>query len=498
MLTSGCVLGIAHLSVLTIVIILCVTCAIVAVHKATQDRYMDALLTRAEAGLPAVKWPRSFLWGVCTAAFQVEAPNYLSTWSLWAHTTTHVKEPPLLNCDTYNNFEAVDVAHAKWLGVNSFRFSIDWARIEPNRGVFKQAAVDRYVSMARALREADIEPVLTLVHFALPLWTSGWEDYETIEADFARFCEFVIPQLTPHVRYFVTINEPVIDAINTHLIGTRWPGKQSVRSAALAMKGMWRCHNVAFKSIKASRADTMVSVAKNVTVKRPRCGWSPVDHLLSSQFDVIYNHLWLDACRTGRFSIMGVTDEGAAGTLDFIGVNHYNHCRVGLVKWKPDVDMVSDGAGVVNDIGWEMRGASMFHVLKALWQRHGLPLMITENGTADATDAHRPGILTKHVYCVANAMRIGIPILGYHHWTLHDNYEWDSGYSTRFGLFHTDFQAVQKSVVDGTDPRACFRPRTSAFLYQKIIRDAREISSDVIYLTHGLDKLDTHPQAEDG
>ena len=123
----------------------------------------------------SLKWPSDFMFGVSTAAFQNEGYNPYSTWSMWAN-SANVRDAPVQTCDSWHNFEQVDVPNARFLGCNAFRLSLDWARIEPTKGKFNAKALDRYVSMVAALKAQGMEPVLTLVHFALPHWTCGWED----------------------------------------------------------------------------------------------------------------------------------------------------------------------------------------------------------------------------------------------------------------------------------------------------------------------------------
>ena len=448
-------------------IALCVCCGLHAQSIVHKDRRHDKMLASVNAStVTSLKWPSNFLFGVSTAAFQNEGFNPYSTWSMWAN-TSHVRDAPIQTCDSWYNFETVDIKNAQFMGCNAFRLSLDWARIEPKKGQFNAKALDRYVSMVSALKARGIEPVLTLVHFALPNWTCGWEDHETMRHDFQRFVQYVFPKLSPYVKYWVTINEPVIDAVNTHLLGTRWPGKKSFPSFIRAVRGMWVAHNAAFNVIKAGDPWSEISVAKNTTVQRVYNHFSPIDFVIDKLFDYVYNHAFIDACVSGEFNLFGFTASGTSNSLTYLGMNFYNMVRVGIVNGKPNVIMTSTDHPKINSMGWEMRPASIFTALKSMWERYHLPIMITEAGTPDNTE--RTKYLHQQLYCVANAIHVGIPVTGFMYWTLHDNYEWCESYMCRFGLFETDYERLRHCIANRQDPSACFKPRPAAYEYQNII-----------------------------
>jgi len=456
---------VAVLLVATVIVSIC--CGLCAKTIAHEDLVKDKMIRGVNStAVTSLKWPKNFYFGVSTAAFQNEGFNPYSTWSMWSN-TSHVRDSPVQACDSWHNFEAVDVPNARFMGCNSFRLSLDWARIEPQKGRFNQAAIARYVSMMRALKANGMEPVLTLVHFALPQWTCGWEDHEQMGADFRSFVAHVAPQLAPYVRYWITINEPVIDAINTHLLGTRWPGKKSFWACIRAMRGMWVAHNEAFNVIKGVDPNAEISIAKNTTVKRVLNPFSPIDHALKKALDYIYNYTFVEACVAGEFNLLGVQATGTPNSLTFLGVNFYNMVRVGVVNGAPDIIMTSTETPKVNSMGWEMRPASIFTALKTMWTRFKLPIMITEAGTPD--NSERSLYLHQQLYCVANAIHINIPIIGYMYWTLHDNYEWCESYMCRFGLFETDYEKLRFCIANKMDPAQCFKPRPAALEYKNVI-----------------------------
>jgi len=292
------------------------------------DNTADASLARVDASVAAkVRYPQGFLWGVATAPIQNEGHNPWTTWSQWA-ATDRVADAPLQTCNAWKTFESVDVPAAAWLGCNAFRLGVDWGRVEPQEGKFNHTALRRYRGMLLALREAGMEPVLTLCHFALPNWAPGWEAGEAMAARFGRFVRVVLQHMGDLVRWFITLNEPQIDAVNTHLRGERWPGKTCVWATVRAMRGMWLSHNEAARAIRAAVPDAHISIAKNYVLARPASTRNPADLAMAALVDAIYNNHFIKACVSGHFSLLGSTAKGDAGSLTFLGLNHYNHVSV--------------------------------------------------------------------------------------------------------------------------------------------------------------------------
>ena len=473
---------------LVLVIAMLVTWALAAQQAAwrrADDDTADASLAQVTVGVASrVPFPAGFMWGVATSPFQNEGHNPWTTWSQWA-ATERVLDAPHQTCDSWKAFEHVDVPAAKWLGCTAFRLGVDWGRVEPERGRFNYAALRRYRGMLEALHSQGITPVLTLCHFSLPNWVPGWEAGDEMAPLFGRFVRAVMRHVGDLVTWFITLNEPQIDAVNTHLRGERWPGKKCVWATARAMRGMFLGHNAAVQAIRDHVPSAQISIAKNYVLARPASTRSPADLAMTAMVDAVYNNHFIRACLTGNFSLLGQTAKGTPGSLTFLGLNHYNHVSVhGL---KADVQMTSNappGLSFQNPaMGWEMRPASLFTAMAESWKRFRLPIMVTEAGTADGHDAHRPSFLAKQLYSMANAAACGIPVLGYMHWTLFDSWEWCEGYSARFGLFSTDFEALRAAKAQQLPQEGllkhAFRPRESAHAYRAIALAARGVRVDV-------------------
>lgn len=449
-----------------------------------QERASDQLVNSVRIDeVQRLKWPDGFLWGVATAAFQNEGFNYNSSWTAWS-VSHNCPENARHAAGSWHFFERSDLQRAKWLNCNSFRFSLDWSRVVPSPGVVNRSALERYVRMVDACIAEHIEPVVTLCHFAVPLWCPAdmWESAEFMAEHFGFFTRVVAEAMGDRVRWWVTLNEPVIEAINCYMRGARCPGKKSPAACLRAMRGMWMAHNSAWAELKRVRPDCSVSIAKNVALMRPRTRWSPIDGGVASFFGEFYNHSFIDACRTGRLRLRigfdAVSADGPAGTLDYLGVNHYNIAHAGITRaCGLAVDMAPHDAEAVDVMGWEMRPASMFTAVKDMWTRHGLPIMITEAGCVDHSidDAAKVAHLKNTIYCLANALGVGIPVLGLQVWTLNDNFEWTEGFEPNFGLFSTNYEKVRLAVMGRVDIAEAFVPRASAHFYRNTLMAVRGI-----------------------
>lgn len=484
-LSEGTLMAVVVAVVLLVLIAVSVSVTLaIGHHQRKVDHFCDELVKEVTIeDLVEASWPERFRWGVATAAFQNEGFHRKdSTWSLWSR--YHCPESSDLACGAWKFFEDADVPHAKWMGCNAFRLSVDWARIMPTPETVDRAALQRYVRMVDACNMSGIEVNVTLLHFNMPLWVprTGWADplaAASIVEPFGRFARIVAEALRGRVRMFTTINEPVIDCINCYMRGSRWPGIKSVRDTLTAIKNVWLAHNAAWASLKRVIPDCMVGIAKNVAVFRARSLWSPLDQLIKRGFNDFYNYAFLDGCMTGRLRLslgggaFAESADGPARSLDYVGVNHYNVAFAGLkASGDVTVDMAAPEAEEIHPMmGWEMRPSSMFRALVTMWGRYRLPILVTEAGCPDAEalqDDSRCRHLLNTIYCLHAAIETGIDVRGLYVWTLHDNLEWEE--RVPFGLWHTDFGAVRDAVIGNRPIQDAFKPRASAYLYRRIAK----------------------------
>lgn len=391
-----------------------------------------------------IRFPETFLFGAATSAHQVEGNNLNSDWWQWEHSPGRIrqlqslgKDPKdfisVLACDHYRRFrEDLDLAQS--LHHNAHRFSVEWARIEPEEGKWNLDAIAHYREVLEALRERNIEPIVTLHHFTNPLWFAqrgGWANKYAVHA-FERYVTFVAEHLGDLAQWWVTINEPKVIAIHGYLVGDWPPQKQNPYLALRVFHRLAHAHRAAYRILHANAASkhrrVHVGLAYNCRAWFPLTeSWA--DRKLAS----------LMTYRKIKWFLNRVKND-----LDFIGINYYTASRIGL-KWNYPIQRGCD-TDQKSDVEWDICPKGLRTVLETLWSAYRLPLLITENGLADADDSRRAAFVQDHLAQIAEALNAGITIQGYLHWSLLDNFEWASGFAPRFGLVAVDY-ATQKRTV---------------------------------------------------
>lgn len=405
-----------------------------------------------------VPFPKGFMWGAATAAHQVEG-HLRNDWSDFEKLKGVVANGDTSEegVDHYNRFDS-DFALAADMGHNVHRLSIEWSRIEPEKGKWDAAAVAHYHEVFRSLQRHGIKPMVTLHHFTNPVWVAaqgGWLAEETL-MDFERFADFVAREYGGEVDWWITINEPNVYAFQSYDAGI-WPPQHKNRDEALqVMANMARAHALAYRALHA--ADTkdadgdgqaaQVGISQHLAIFDPYNAWNPIDHLYVYFNDQVFNRAMLKAVTTGdlEFGIPGAKGvkarvPEAKSSVDFIGINYYTRWRV--TSFGPKDRLATPGAPV-NDLGWEIYPEGLYRALKLadgysrLPDGRRVPIIITENGIDDRKGAVRSSYLVEHLKQVMHAIWDGVDVRGYVHWTLTDNFEWVEGYASRFGLYKID------------------------------------------------------------
>jgi len=377
-----------------------------------------------------------FLWGAATAAHQVEGGNRWSDWWQFEQAGRLPFESGNA-CDHLARYES-DFDMARGMGHNCHRFSIEWSRIEPIEGEFNHDALEHYARIVAALRDRGLEPVVTLQHFTLPAWFAeggGWERDDATER-FSSYVRYVVARLGPSVTYWLTINEPTVYVLQAYINGA-WPPMRCgawIR-AVRALRHLAMAHVAAFEAIKAQRPGAMVSFAHNALWMEPCNSHRRLDRLATRIRDYVYNGIF--------YRLIGAS-PGRAGSLDYVGLNYYTRCCVRFVGWGPTALLGRacrlahhTHSGPRSDVDWEIYPRGLEGVLQKYRTLH-LPLFVTENGVATDDDALRCRFIEDHVEVLAHAVDNGIDVLGYLHWSLMDNYEWDRGPAPHFGLAAVD------------------------------------------------------------
>ena len=407
-----------------------------------------------------MKFPKGFLIGAATAAHQVEGNNTNS--DCWAqehmpHTT--YKEKSGIACDHYNRYEE-DILLMKRAGLNAYRFSIEWARIQPEDGVFDDAQIEHYRKVIRCCRDHGIEPVVTMFHFSSPVWIirkGGWEA-ETVVEDFEKYVSYVIKALGSEIKYVCTINEANM-GLQVAAISRRY--MQMMKKAAQGGVQMGLNMEAMMENLKLQAAENMEAFG----TPKPNCfnlGGSEHSDLLTMKahqaakkaIKALYPEIQVGL--TLSLHDMQPVDGGEARAEeawqeefthylpfirddDFLGVQNYTRTLVG-----PQDDLpVPDGAERTQ-MGYEYYPQGLEHVIRTVARDFPGDLMVTENGVSCDDDSRRVNFINVATDGVASCIADGIPVKGYFYWSLMDNFEWQMGYRMTFGLIAVDRNTMER------------------------------------------------------
>jgi beta-glucosidase len=414
-------------------------------------------LRKRSRSLPGLE---TFLWGTATSAFQMEGSPRCD-WTRW-NLRDESDRKARLHGVGHAWFTDQDLGLLSELGVNAYRFSLEWSRLVPRRRDWDRREMDRYVRIASTLRDAGIEPVVTLHHFTNPSWLdghSGWADPATA-GEFLRFAERAVRGLRDHVRVFITFNEPNVLVAGGYLGGIMPPGKKSIRDGLDAYINVFRAHADTYDIIHSTlKGQASVGVAHNMVSFHPAAEKSPLDRWAAKLAHSVYNMGLIETFRTGVFSVRVpflMAEEapvGVRGKLDFLGVNYYFRLFLRLSPWNmkgPEYFWEDRSGRGLTETGWEVYPKGFEGVLRDA-ATVGVPIVITENGTAESDDARKIAYMKDHLRIVRRAVREGIDVRGYFWWSLMDNYEWLEGLRPRFGLYRVDFETLERRPTGASE-----------------------------------------------
>ncbi len=393
-----------------------------------------------------VHFPRGFLWGTATAAHQVEGNNTNNNWHAWEQQEGRIRngDKSGLACDWWGGRWKEDLDRAAETGQNAHRFSIEWSRIQPAPDRWDEDALERYRMMLRGMLERGLTPMVTLHHFSNPLWLEelgGWENDDTPKK-FADFVRKSVEALKEYVTYWVTINEPNVYGFEAYLTGDFPPGKKDINSVMRVMVNLMRGHALAYKVIHELQPEARVGLSMNYRSFKAASS-SPLDKWAAGFQSQMFNDMFPRAAQTGKLRLLYKTVKipEAAKTQDFLGVNYYTRDlvsfdlrRAGTVfthsYYRPDAELSGTGFLALEPDGFS-------EALK--WGlQFNIPMLVTENGVEDAEDKIRPRYIAEHIMKMWRAVNFNWPVKGYFHWSLVDNFEWERGWSQRFGLWGLD------------------------------------------------------------
>ncbi len=386
------------------------------------------------------RFPVGFIWGAATAAHQVEGGNVASDcWALEHAKPSFLREPSGDACDQYHRF-GDDVAILAGLGLRAYRFSIEWARIEPEEGFFSRAALDHYQRCIDACRSRGVSAVLTFQHFTQPLWQArkgGFTD-PGFSDRFARFCDVAASRLSGF-DIACTLNElnlPVIfrdilvkERANHNAMARRKAAEAvlggslehfflATPPAALLDQGL-KAHAKGRDAIKARHPAVRVGMTIAIQDEQAEPG---AEALRDSRREEFYGP-FLDAARND----------------DFLGVQTYTR-----VVARQDGSSGPEPGHPLTIMGYEDRPQALGEACRFAWARAKVPIIVTENGWAGEDDARRAAFIREALSGLHAAMADGVDVRGYFYWSLLDNYEWAEGYDKRFGLVHVDYASLKR------------------------------------------------------
>lgn len=415
--------------------------------------------------------PKDFLLGASSAAYQVEGNNVHSDlWLMEQMPHTSFAEPSLDACDHYHRYEE-DIELLAKAGLNAYRFSIEWARVEPEEGVFDEAEIEHYRDVIRCCHAHGVEPIVTLHHFSSPIWLirkGGWEA-ETTPADFERYVRRVMSALGGELSYVCTINEANM-GLQIARIAARYA--QQAKAAAAAMQAAQAAGE---DGGAAGESQLQMGINLQKMMENQRAQKAENKEAFGVEDPQTFqsprtprgDELVCEAHRRARTAIrelcpkvkVGLTlslhdlqpqpggEEHAAKEWadefthylpaieedDFLGVQNYTRTLVG-----PDGDLPVPEGAETTQMGYEFYPEGLEHVIRTVAQEFHGEIIVTENGIGTEDDARRVAFIDEAVAGVERCIADGIPVRGYCHWSLMDNFEWQRGYTMKFGLIAFD------------------------------------------------------------
>ena len=414
-----------------------------------------------------VYFPKRFMWGTATAAHQVEGNNTNNNWYHWEYqkdnngiSRIHNNEKSGMAADHWNLYNK-DISLMNDLGVQYYRFSVEWSRIEPEKGIINEDALDHYRDVCIALIDSGLTPVVTLHHFTHPKWfenLGGFEKEENINY-FIKFSEIVFNKLSDLVPFWCTINEPAVYVSQGYFNGVFPPGKKDPLLAGYVMKNLLNTHVRVYRHLKTLSHGTsaQIGLVKNITQFDPLRRWHVLDWYFSKKLNDVFTNNTIDLLSKGEFEfhLPGTADiyfknNDAINALDFIGLNYYSRMHVkGHLSPLAPFTFELRPEDTQTDMPYAIYPEGFYRAVKTI-SKIGVPIIITENGIADDKDNRRKIFIERYLYALYKSILHGYDVRGYFYWSLMDNFEWAEGYMMKFGLYEVDFITQERKLRSGS------------------------------------------------
>lgn len=403
-----------------------------------------------------VIFPQDFMWGTAASAYQTEGGNFNNDWYFMEKMDMRrpgeqrkFKEPCGTACDHWNRYEE-DYALARALGIMIHRPSIEWSRVIPSEGKVDEAAIAHYRKILGSLKENGIKVMLCLHHFTIPIWVlayGGFENRPVFMKHFRDYLDIIVSSVGDLVDYWLPINEPNVVPLGGYFAGQFPPYKKNPVAFIKVYRTFFDMHQASFHTIKKYYPKAPVGVAFAFMHFRPYRPGKLIDRAGARFADITANLRFFEGVKTGKIGApLGIWDEipGLKGAMDFIGLNYYSS------SYQKGLTNISSKQGdIITDMDWVIYPEGIYDCLEYLGNEVGLPIIVTENGIGTTDETQRVFYMDAHIRQVHKAIQNGIPVEGYMCWSLTDNYEWDKGYSMRFGLINIDFSTQKRTIKEG-------------------------------------------------
>ena len=463
---------------------------------------MTTLPTITDQTKTTREFPKDFLFGTATAAYQIEGAAHEDgrTDSIWdafsrvpgAVIDAHNGE---VACDHYHRYES-DIELMAGLGLQTYRFSTSWSRIRPDGGEINRKGIDFYSRLVDSLLEKNIKPWLTLYHWDLPQALEekgGWANRDTAYL-FAEYASDVHAALGDRVDAWTTLNEPWCSSFLSYTGGEHAPGRQSEEAGLAAGHHLLLAHGLAVRNLRQADPSLQLGITLNLTVPDPVDPTDAGDVDAARRIDGQFNRFFLDPIFRGYYADDLLKDvapfnlekyiepgdlEIISAPIDALGVNYYHGEAVSVHPAKVEMSTAAPSErpkrspfpaadGIfwhqrdlpLTAMDWEVQPEGLTRLLKRVHDEYtgsAVKLYVTENGAAyndvveadgSVHDAERTEFLTLHLDAILDAIDVGVPVYGYFYWSLMDNFEWAWGYHKRFGIVRVDYETQERTLKD--------------------------------------------------
>lgn len=416
-----------------------------------------------------IKFPKSFKFGFATSEYQmsgaVNCPD--SNWAYSEREKNYLEHKSGRGCDHWNLYK-YDIELLKEFNVNSYRFSIEWSKIEPREGEFNQDAIKHYHDLIDELIKKGITPSITLHHFTHPQWfekLKGFEKEKNIYY-FVRFATKMFKEYKDKVQFWYTFNEPGVYVFQAYIRG-KYPPHKTARfsKAGKVTKNILKAHIETYnqcRSIEPNKEKAQIGIVHQIVQFEPYHKKSKLEKSMTSLlsnifYDGILQFFITDSykLKVPLFANVEYKYHNAKSTLDFIGLNYYSHV---MSDWKSFFKPNYRDGEIATDMPYGIYAEGLYRAINQV-STLNVPIYITENGIADAKDDRRELYIKQYLYAVSKAIKDGYDVRGYYYWSLMDNFEWDMGYPLKFGLYQVNFNTLERTL------------RKGGYYYKKVIFD---------------------------